>query len=41
MNEDIKKLALEALELQKKIKLDQEKLQNIKLKGQSMKLAVH
>ena len=32
MNEDIKKLALEALELQKKIKLDQEKLQNIKEK---------
>ncbi|MBD1155626.1 hypothetical protein IDG96_00185 [Pelagibacterales bacterium SAG-MED16] len=32
MNEDIKKLALEALELQKKVKLDQEKLQNIKEK---------
>ena len=32
MNEDIKKLALEALELQKKVKLYQEKLQNIKEK---------
>lgn len=32
MNEDIKKLALETLELQKKVKLYQEKLQNIKEK---------